>query len=102
MQVADDPQRTCSINGGDLDGPIVLMGAIGVEQQARPVGLVEQRFHPFDDGSHACADARRIDGAADRLPVEIPHVHHRRTRGRADRCGDVGRLVTGAASALSI
>ena len=93
MQVADNPQRTCSINGGDLDGPIGLMDAIGIEQQARPAGLVEQRFHPFDNGSHAGADARRIDGPADRLPVEIPHVHHRRARGRADRCGDVGRLV---------
>ena len=78
MQVADDPQRTCRIQGGYPDSAIVRIGAIRVEQQAGPVSPVEQRFHPLHNGTHPCANCRRIDGGLDRLPIELPDVDDRR------------------------
>ena len=102
MQVADNPQRTCSIHGGHLDGPICLMVAIGVEQQARPAGPVEQRFHPFDDGAHACADAgdrRRRGPPASRDPARPPPAGPRGARHAEMSAGPVERFVCSSVGA---
>jgi hypothetical protein len=60
------------------------MVAIRVEQQAGPVSPVKQRFHPLHDGAHPCADRRRIHGAADRVPVELPDIDDRGGIGGVD------------------
>lgn len=71
-----------------IRGPSTLkirnLNLIWTKQQAGPVSPVKQRLHPLHDGAHPCADRRRIHGAADRLPVELPDIDDRGGLGGVD------------------
>ena len=92
MQIADDPQRICKIQGSYLNSAIFRMVAIRVEQQAGPVSPVKPRLHPLHNCAHPCADRRRIHGAADRLPVELPDIDDRRGLGRDNGRNSLGHF----------
>jgi hypothetical protein len=59
------------------------------------VSPVKQRLHPLHDGAHPCADRRRIHGAADRLPVELPDIDDRGGLGGST----TGEIASGRSSA---
>ena len=78
MQIANDPQRVAGVLGRHMDGTVGGMCAVAVEQHARASGAIQQRFHALNDCMHARTKRRRIDRAANCVPVKRLHFHNRK------------------------